>query len=101
MVIENKRATGVMYWQRGDLKRADVAKARSFCQPAPSVRRRSSSSRASAPASICSDLDIKVVHELKGVGANLQDHFQARSVYRCTKPITLNDRVSAARSKKC
>ena len=36
---------------------------------------------------------IEVVHELKGVGHNLQDHFQARSVYRCTKPITLNDRV--------
>ena len=32
-------------------------------------------------------------HDLPGVGANLQDHFQARSVYRCTKPITLNDRV--------
>jgi choline dehydrogenase len=36
---------------------------------------------------------IEVVHELAGVGDNLQDHFQARSVYRCTKPITLNDRV--------
>jgi choline dehydrogenase len=36
---------------------------------------------------------IEVVHELPGVGYNLQDHFQARAVYRCTKPITLNDRV--------
>jgi choline dehydrogenase len=36
---------------------------------------------------------IEVVHELPGVGANLQDHFQARSVYRCSRPITLNDRV--------
>jgi choline dehydrogenase len=34
-----------------------------------------------------------VVHALPGVGHNLQDHFQARSIYRCTKPITLNDRV--------
>ena len=39
--------------------------------------------------------EIKVVHDLPGVGANLQDHFQARSVYRCTKPITLNDRVKS------
>jgi choline dehydrogenase len=36
---------------------------------------------------------IDVVHDLPGVGANLQDHFQARSVYRCNRPITLNDRV--------
>jgi choline dehydrogenase len=36
---------------------------------------------------------IAVAHDLPGVGANLQDHFQARSVYRCTRPITLNDRV--------
>ena len=36
---------------------------------------------------------IEVAHDLPGVGANLQDHFQARSVYRCTRPITLNDRV--------
>jgi choline dehydrogenase len=36
---------------------------------------------------------IDPVHELGGVGSNLQDHFQARSVYRCTRPITLNDRV--------
>jgi choline dehydrogenase len=36
---------------------------------------------------------VEVVHDLPGVGHNLQDHFQARSVYRCTRPITLNDRV--------
>jgi choline dehydrogenase len=36
---------------------------------------------------------IEVVHDLPGVGANLQDHFQARSVYRCSQPITLNDRA--------
>jgi choline dehydrogenase len=36
---------------------------------------------------------IEALHDLPGVGHNLQDHFQARSVYRCTRPITLNDRV--------
>ncbi|MDH3664489.1 MAG: GMC oxidoreductase, partial [Alphaproteobacteria bacterium] len=45
------------------------------------------------PGDHLGELDIKVVHDLKGVGANLQDHFQARALYRCTKPITLNDRV--------
>ena len=34
---------------------------------------------------------IPVVHELPGVGENLQDHLQARVIFRCTKPITTND----------
>ncbi len=34
---------------------------------------------------------IEVRHALPGVGRNLQDHYQARMVFRCTRPITLND----------
>ena len=34
---------------------------------------------------------IGVVHELPGVGENLQDHLQARVIFECTKPITTND----------
>ncbi|MBT3930644.1 MAG: choline dehydrogenase [Rhodospirillaceae bacterium] len=36
---------------------------------------------------------IDVVHGLPGVGANLQDHYNARLVYRCSQPVTLNDVV--------
>jgi choline dehydrogenase len=38
---------------------------------------------------------IPVVIDLPGVGENLQDHLQARLVYRCTRPITLNDDVAS------
>jgi choline dehydrogenase len=38
-------------------------------------------------------LGIAVVHELPGVGENLQDHLQARAIYRATVP-TLNDEVN-------
>jgi choline dehydrogenase len=31
------------------------------------------------------------VHELQGVGENLQDHLQARVIFECTRPITTND----------
>jgi choline dehydrogenase len=34
---------------------------------------------------------IPVVHALPGVGENLQDHLQARVIFRCTRPITTND----------
>ncbi|PXW24815.1 GMC family oxidoreductase [Paraburkholderia caballeronis] len=36
---------------------------------------------------------IDVKHALPGVGANLQDHLQAKLVYRCAHPVTLNDRA--------
>jgi len=92
LVVENKVATGVMYWHQGDLKRADVAGEIVLSAGAigsPQILQLSGI----GPAASLQELDIKVVHELSGVGANLQDHFQARSVYKCTKPITLNDRV--------
>lgn len=35
---------------------------------------------------------IEITHDLPGVGRNLQDHLQARLVYKCNEP-TLNDEV--------
>ena len=37
---------------------------------------------------------IEVKHDLPGVGKNMQDHLQARLVYKCNEP-TLNDEVSS------
>jgi len=34
---------------------------------------------------------IPVVYALEGVGENLQDHLQARVIFRCTQPVTTND----------
>jgi choline dehydrogenase len=38
-----------------------------------------------------SALGVMPVHHLPGVGGNLQDHFQARTVFRTKRPVTLND----------
>lgn len=98
VVVENKQATGVMYWQHGELKRADVAGEIILSAGAigsPQILQLSGI----GPGDHLQQHDIKVVHDLPGVGANLQDHFQARSVYRCTKPITLNDRVKSPLQK--
>ena len=43
------------------------------------------------PAPLLQQYGIPVVHALPGVGENLQDHLQARVIFRCTKPITTND----------
>lgn len=45
------------------------------------------------PADHLKNLGIDVVHDLPGVGENLQDHYQMRTVSRLSKPITLNDEV--------
>ncbi len=37
---------------------------------------------------------VDVVLDLPGVGENLQDHLQVRSVYKTTRPMTLNDEVN-------
>jgi choline dehydrogenase len=38
---------------------------------------------------------IRVVHELPGVGENLQDHLQARVIFECTRAITTNDDLAS------
>jgi choline dehydrogenase len=43
------------------------------------------------PGDLLQDLGIEVVHELPGVGANLQDHLQLRLVYKVRNTRTLNE----------
>src|SRR5204863_6283750 len=45
------------------------------------------------PAALLRRHDIGVVHELTGVGANLHDHLQIRSVYKVSGTRTLNRRA--------
>ena len=47
------------------------------------------------PADDLRRVGVSPVHDLPGVGNGLQDHFQARAIYRSPRPVTLND---AARS---
>ncbi|HCA5795439.1 choline dehydrogenase [Pseudomonas aeruginosa] len=41
------------------------------------------------PAALLRDLDIPVVHELPGVGANLQDHLELYLQYACKQPVSI------------
>ena len=43
------------------------------------------------PPELLHRFGIDVVHPLRGVGENLQDHLQARVIFRCTQPVTTND----------
>lgn len=46
------------------------------------------------PAARLQALGIEVVTDLPGVGANLQDHYNGRLVYECTRPWTLNSALA-------
>ncbi|MEQ9555420.1 MAG: choline dehydrogenase [Rhodospirillales bacterium] len=45
------------------------------------------------PAQHLADMGIAVSQDLAGVGGNLQDHLQLRTIYRTHRPITLNDQA--------
>jgi choline dehydrogenase len=45
------------------------------------------------PADLLKRFDIPVVHDSPGVGQNLHDHYQVRSIVRMNKPISLNDQT--------
>ncbi|WP_231471452.1 GMC family oxidoreductase [Thioalkalivibrio sp. HK1] len=90
--IEGKRAVGVRYSVGNEIHivraRAEVI----LCAGAigsPQILQLSGI----GAAQLLRDRGIDIVHDLPGVGENLQDHLQLRSVYRCTRP-TLNDEVN-------
>ncbi|MEW6639557.1 MAG: choline dehydrogenase [Pseudomonadota bacterium] len=43
------------------------------------------------PAQHLAEMNVPVVHDLPTVGGNLHDHFYIQLMFRCPKPITLND----------
>jgi choline dehydrogenase len=90
ILFNDKRATGVSYLQRGAVREAlatsEVILSAGGLQ-SPQLLQLSGV----GPAALLSAHSIPVVQDLPGVGANLQDHLQARVMYRCTQPITTND----------
>ena len=47
------------------------------------------------PESLLRSHDIDVVHHLPGVGENLQDHLQVRTIFKVKNTVTLNRRVNS------
>jgi choline dehydrogenase len=45
------------------------------------------------PATVLQDAGVPVVHDLPGVGENLQDHLEFYFQFRCKQPITLNGQL--------
>lgn len=92
VLFEGNRAVGVEWIERGGLHRVraqrEVVLAAGAIQ-SPQVLQLSGV----GPADLLRRHGIAVVADLPGVGQNLQDHYQARSIVRMREPRSLNDEV--------
>ena len=94
LLFDGRRAAGIRYRQGGELKtarcRGEVLLSAGSLQ-SPQLLQLSGI----GPRALLDRFGIPVVHELPGVGENLQDHLQIRLGYECTKPITTNDQLNS------
>jgi choline dehydrogenase len=87
------RATGVEYLH-GDA--VHVAKARTVILAGGSFNTPQLMQLSGiGPAALLRQHGIDVVADMGGVGADLQDHFHARMVYRCAEPVSVNDLLAS------
>ena len=90
VILEGRRAVGVRYRQNGVEREARASREVILSAGAlqsPQLLQLSGI----GPASLLQKHGIGVVHDLPGVGQNLQDHLQLRLMYKVSKPITTND----------
>jgi choline dehydrogenase len=89
VLLENGRASAVVGRQLGQVVTWKAHKEIILCAGAvgsPGILQRSGI----GPSSILKPLGIEVLHELPGVGGNLQDHLQLRLIYKLENARTLN-----------
>lgn len=92
--VTDKRATGVSYRDKGGTLHTVTAREEIILSGgsinSPQLLMLSGIGEAAQLA----EHGIEVIADLPGVGKNMQDHLQARLVYKCNEP-TLNDEVSS------
>ncbi len=92
LVIENKKAVGVEFVHKGEKLNARVSGEVVLAAGAigsPHILQLSGI----GPKDVLKKAGVSIVHELPGVGKNLQDHLQVRLVFK-TSLRTLNDEVN-------
>ncbi|MDX2155421.1 MAG: choline dehydrogenase [Hyphomicrobiaceae bacterium] len=89
IILDGKRATGVRYVQ-GDKMRAIKARREVILSAgaigSPQILELSGIGQ----PEVLRQAGVEVRHDLKGVGENLQDHYQVRFIYEVTTPESLN-----------
>ena len=87
--LQNGRATGLVFRKNGKLQCVQAKAETLLC--AGSIGSIQILQRSGiGPADVLSSAGVKVLHNLPGVGANLQDHLQQRAIYKVSNAVTLN-----------
>lgn len=89
ILFDGHRAIGVRWLKGDEVHEAHARKEVLLCGGAiasPQILQRSGV----GPSDLLKSLDIAVVSDIPGVGANLQDHLEMYMQYMCKKPITLS-----------
>ncbi len=90
VVLEDGRAVGIEYQVAGEARLARAGREivlSGGTYGSPQMLQLSGI----GPGEVLRAAGIEVLHELPGVGANLQDHFNSYVAYRARRPETLND----------
>jgi len=90
IVLDGRVATGVEWLSGGERFRASAACEVVLASGAINTPQLLQLSGI-GPGELLRGYGIPVVHDMPGVGADLQDHLQVRMVFGCTRPITFND----------
>ncbi|KFB10261.1 GMC family oxidoreductase [Nitratireductor basaltis] len=98
VVLDGSRASGVLYRQGGELCLARAKGEVILSAGAVNTPKLLELSGIGRP-DILARLGLRLRHALHGVGENLQDHLQIRSVYRIANALTLNQRAGSLRGK--
>ena len=94
VILDGRCATGVAYRARGQLTEVGAAREVLLCAGSinsPKILEQSGIGR----GDILSEHGIEVAHESAGVGENLQDHLQIRTVFKVSNTKTLNERANS------
>ena len=92
IAFEGRRAARIAYRRKGESRSAIVGRELVLCGGAinsPQLLQLSGV----GPGSLLQSLGVEVIADVPGVGNSLQDHYQARNIYECTRPLSVNDEV--------
>jgi choline dehydrogenase len=98
LIFQGRKVVGVSYRQNGAIRTAQ-ARGEVILSAGALMTPHLLQHSGIGPAELLKRHGINVVHELKGVGQNLQDHLQLRLMYKVSKPITTNDELRSVFSK--
>jgi choline dehydrogenase-like flavoprotein len=98
ITLENGRATGIVFQRGGQTAQARVTGEIILAAGAIGSPQLLEVSGIGA-GEMLGRAGVRVKHELPGVGENLQDHLQIRTVYKVKNAVTLNQRAGNLRGK--